>query len=125
MTILEPDDVVRYDKDFDSKAKPRNQQPVPYVLVEEPDETSDFTVYVKWISGSPTVVRAHYGTPYPPFPFNTSAQGWPGYIDDGADEDPILPGVEGCRQFWEEAALCFSNPERFAQMSTTKPDWLV
>ena len=121
--MIDSGDIVRYDDDRGSKAQAHNQQLVPYVLVDEPVVTSECTVYIMWIGGFPNVVRAHFGKPYPPFPFNTSAEGWPGYRDEGGNN--IDSGRSGCQSFWDEAALCFYNPELFEQMTSEKPDWLI
>ncbi len=116
---IDPNMDVRYALDPDSKARRHNQQPMPFVLADDDRvKTNDMSIYVKWINGRPDVVRAHYGTPYPPPPFASSAQGWPGYDGDA-------PGVEGCLDFWRDCALFYHNPTLFYRMSNTKPNWLT
>lgn len=125
VTEITPDMEVRYARDPNSRAKRHNQQPVPFALAPSGLEmTDEFTVYVMLINNVFNVVRAHYGKPYPPFPFSSSAESWPGYIDP-EDEATVGAGIAGCKEFWQECALWWFSQKRFAQMSTTKPDWLV
>lgn len=124
VTEITPDMEVRYARDPNSRAKRHNQQPVPFALAPPNMEmTDEFTVYVMRINNVLNVVRAHYGKPYPPFPFSCSAESWPGYVDP-KDEATVGAGIAGCKEFWRECALWSSSRKRFAQMSTIKPDWL-
>lgn len=115
---------VRYAPDPNSKAQRHNQQPVPFMLGMKRAQRDDATIYLKWIDNMLNLVRAHYGSPYPPFPFASSASSWPGYCN-AHDNIRIGPGVEGCRRFWQAAALYCTKPDQFNRMSTDKPDWLM
>lgn len=111
----------RYDFDPTSRAKLQNQKVMPFVLVRGRPRVKEISVYLAYVSGKLQIVRAHYGRPFPPAPWQSSAASWPGHKAGLLD---LKPGVEGCMEFWRDHALVTKDASAFAQMSSVKPDWL-
>lgn len=120
-TPIEWDGQARYDFDPASRALPRNQQPMPFVLVNVRPRAEGISIYLAYIGTRLQIVRAHFGRPFPPAPWQSTARSWPGHRAGLLD---LKPGIEGCLEYWRSHALVTTDHHAFARMSSDRPSWL-